>query len=211
MSRRCRSTGMREGCSPGSTTQRHSATASTRCSLMSPPTISPKGLSAASQGNASRPPTAASSCRARSLAGRVASSHVPGTAHRSPSGTAVRLVQALASAALERRRTARACVRRIGGAADDRSRLQCLGHAAAQRLATAYWRVHETHRVLLGLCSPMSAGRLPRRTAPSKGHLPFSCPFALSERVRKIADLQVIPDGGTRTRTGDTTIFRLGV
>jgi hypothetical protein len=119
----------------------------------------PEGLSAARRATPSRPPTAASSCRARSLA-----------------------------------------------AADDRSRLRCLG-AAAQRLATAYWRVHETHRVLLGLCSPMSAGRLPRRTAPSKGHLPFPALWRFRSAYAKTADLQVIPDGETRTRTGDTTIF----
>ena len=211
MSRRCRSTGMRESCSPGSTTQRHSATAvytwldnessgnallpasraitlklheGTRTATLLPPTVSPNGSLPPRSATRSRPPAAASSCRARSLPSRVASSHVPGTAHRSPS--------------------------RDGGWARTSARLGCAGAPAnSQGLRAAYWRRRGRPQPA---AMPGSRGRAAPRHPPTGEYTKrivyswacaadvswafapqdrtqqrpsaFSCSFALSERVR---------------------------
>jgi hypothetical protein len=68
--------------------------------------------------------------------------------------------------------------------------------------------VHEAHRVSVLSFTPVPAARFAAQVLTRTRASAFSCLVARLARAAEMAYLQAIYDSETRTRTGDTTIFR---
>ena len=218
MSRRCRSTGMRESCSPGSTTQRHSATAvytwldnessgnallpasraitlklheGTRTATLLAADGQPERLSAASQRNA------------QSTAG--GSLFMPRAVPAQPRSLEPRPGDGASIAVPGRRLGSYKRSPRLRWSAGEQPGPAC-GVLAAPRTTAAgcnawitrprsasppaYWRIHETHRVLLGLCSRCQLGVCPAGPHPTKAICLFLLFRALGARTQQKCEVQ---------------------